>query len=152
MEERSRRTPVRCFIAESQAYLSIYSFTLYKPRSFINSHSLIAIIIKMPTAVPHVDAASRAGNVCDRIKPHASTFQPDQHLAFQPPENIVSMKDIGYGEGVGISPMAVSQPFQLFSPKAVQNFRNEILSPKVLEKYSCHSNIAASHLRGFVAE
>ena len=106
----------------------------------------------MPTAVPHADTASHAGSVCDKIKPHASAFRPDQHLAFQPPEGIISMKDIGYDEGVGISPMAVSQPFQLFSPKAVQNFRNEILSPRVLEKYSCHSNIAASHLRGFVAE
>lgn len=81
-----------------------------------------------------------------------SGFYPEQHLAFQPPESIVSMKDIGYEDGVGISPMAVSQPFRLFSPKAVQNFRNEILSPKVFEKYSYHSNIAASHLRGFVAE
>ena len=148
-----RRTPVRCFIAEAQAHLSTYSFTLHQPRScIINTPSLIAIIIKMPTAVPHVDAASLAGDGSDRIKPHASAFQPDQHLAFQPPESIISMKDIGYEEGVGISPMAVSQPFQLFSPKAVQNFRNEILSPRVLEKYSCHSNIAASHLRGFVAE
>lgn len=135
-----------------QVYLSTYSFTLHQSRSYIKTLSWTAIIIKMPAAVPHADAASLAGNVCDRIKPHASAFQPDQHLAFKPPESIVSMKDIGYDEGVGVSPMAVSQPFQLFSPKAVQNFRNEILSPKVLEKYSCHSNIAASHLRGFVAE
>ena len=106
----------------------------------------------MPTAIPTVDSTPLASQGYGKDQPHASAFQPDQHLAFQPPESIISMKDIGYDEGVGISPMAVSQPFQLFSPKAVQNFRNEILSPKVLEKYSCHSNIAASHLRGFVAE
>jgi hypothetical protein len=106
----------------------------------------------MPTSVSHVDTAPLASDGYGKTAPHASAFHPDQHLAFQPPESIVSMKDIGYDEDVGISPMAVSQPFHLFSPKAVQNFRNEILSPKVLEKYSCQSNIAASHLRGFVAE
>jgi hypothetical protein len=116
------------------------------------THSAIAIVVKMPTATPHVNAPPLAGKGYGKDQPQTSTFHPDQHLAFQPPESILSMKDIGYDEGVGISPIAVSQPFQLFSPKAVQNFRNEILSPKVLEKYSCQSNIAASHLRGFVAE
>lgn len=106
----------------------------------------------MPTAIPRADNVPLASKGYGKNEPHASAFQPDQHLAFQPPESIISMKDIGYDEGVGISPMAVSQPFQLFSPEAVQNFRNEILSPKVLEKYSCKSNIAASHLRGFVTE
>jgi hypothetical protein len=106
----------------------------------------------MPTAMPAAVCEPVLGRGYGKDQPSVSAFQPDQHLAFQPPESIVSMKDIGYDEGVGISPMAVSQPFQLFSAKAVQNFRNEILSPKVLEKYSCHSNIAASHLRGFVAE
>lgn len=89
---------------------------------------------------------------CGEAQRRDSAFHADQHLAFQPPDHIISMKDIGYDEGVGVSPMAVSQPFQLFSPKAVQNFRNEILSPKVFEKYAVQSNIAASHLRGFVAE
>jgi hypothetical protein len=116
------------------------------------THSAIAIVVEMPTATPHVDAPPLADKGYGKDQSQASTFHPDHHLAFQPPESILSMKDIGYDEGVGISPMAVSQPFQLFSPKAVQNFRNEILSPKVLEKYSCQSNIAASHLRGFVAE
>jgi len=106
----------------------------------------------MPTAVSQVVPEPAFGSDYGKDQRNGTTFHPDQHLAFQPPDGIVSMKDIGYDEGVGISPMAVSQPFQLFSPKAVQNFRNEILSPKVLEKYSCKSNIAASHLRGFVAE
>lgn len=113
---------------------------------------MIVDFFEMPTAISHIDSTPLASNGYGRTEPHAAAFHPDQHLAFQPPESIMSMKDIGYGEGVGVSPMAVSQPFQLFSPKAVQNFRNEILSPKVLEKYSCQSNIAASHLRGFVAE
>lgn len=113
---------------------------------------MIFEFFKMPTAISQVDTAPVTSNGYSKNEPHGSAFYPDQHLAFQPPESIVSMKDIGYDEGVGVSPMAVSQPFQLFSPKAVQNFRNEILSPKVLDKYSCKSNIAASHLRGFVAE
>lgn len=106
----------------------------------------------MPTAMPCAVSEPVVEKGYGKDQSQTSGFHPDQHLAFQPPESVVSMKDIGFDEGVGISPMAVSQPFQLFSPKAVQNFRNEILSPTVLEKYSCKSNIAASHLRGFVAE
>jgi hypothetical protein len=63
------------------------------------------------------------------------------------------MKDLGFAEDVGVSPVAVSQPFQLFSKEAVQQMRNEILfNPKVIEECSHRSNIAASQVRGYVTK
>ena len=79
-------------------------------------------------------------------------FDPDQHLAFEEPENIIMMTDIGYSEDTGISPVAVSEPFRLFSMEAIQKFRDEALSDEVLTNYSVKSNIAACQLRGFVPE
>lgn len=76
-------------------------------------------------------------------------FDPAQHIAFEPPESIVLMTDIGYTEETGISPVAVSQPFRLFSTEAVQKFRDECLSDEVFANCSTKSNIAACQLRGY---
>jgi len=84
--------------------------------------------------------------------PSAVEFDPKVHLAYTPPPQIVMMKDIGYSEDTGVSPVAVSQPFQLFSSKAIEEMRKEIFHPKVMEKCSFSSNIAACQLRGYAKE
>lgn len=76
-------------------------------------------------------------------------FDPKQHLAYQPPESIIMMKDIGYAEDTGVSPVAVSQPFQLFTPEAIQKFRDEVLSPDVMKNCFYKSSLAACQLRGY---
>lgn len=76
-------------------------------------------------------------------------FNAKKHLAFSPPEEIIRMTDIGYPEDTGVSPVAVSQPFQLFSKEAVEQMRAEIFSPTVMENCGYRSNIAALQLRGY---
>jgi len=76
-------------------------------------------------------------------------FDPKKHIVFTPPEQIFTMKDLGFPEDTGISPVAVSQPFQLFSKEAVQQMRAEIFHPKVMEECGFQSNIAASQMRGY---
>ncbi|TKA75184.1 hypothetical protein B0A55_05170 [Friedmanniomyces simplex] len=76
-------------------------------------------------------------------------FDPLEHLALEEPKSIVMMKDIGYSEDTGISPVAVSQPFRLFTTECIQKFRDEVLSDEVLEKCSYKSNIAALQVRGY---
>lgn len=82
----------------------------------------------------------------------AVKFDPKKHLAYTPPTQVTMMKDIGYAEDTGISPMAVSQPFQLFSPEAIQQMRAEIFKPEVMENCSFSSNIAARQLRGYASK
>ena len=77
-------------------------------------------------------------------------FDPQTHLDFVPPEKTYSMSDIHLQDSP-ISGFAVSEPFRLFSPEAVDSMRNEILSPEVLEHYAFQSNIASQQLRGFAA-
>lgn len=79
-------------------------------------------------------------------------FEPQQHLAFEEPESVVMMKDIGYSENTGVSPVAVSQPFRLFTTEAVQKFRDEVLSEQVMQNCLYKSNLAACQLRGYATK
>ena len=76
-------------------------------------------------------------------------FDPAQHLAFEPPESILMMADIGYTEDTGISPVAVCEPFRLFTAEAIQKFRDECLSDDVFATCAVKSNIAACQIRGY---
>jgi len=82
-------------------------------------------------------------------KRESATFEPHKHIAFREPPKRIMMKDIGYAEDTGISPVAVSQPFRLFSQSAIQHMRDEILNPEVWDKHQFKSNIAACQLRGY---
>lgn len=76
-------------------------------------------------------------------------FVPSKHLSYEEPTQIHSMEDIGFPSSIGVSPVAVSEPFRLFSEDAVNIMRSEILDPEVLEKYSYTSDIAPRQIRGY---
>lgn len=76
-------------------------------------------------------------------------FVPSKHLAYEEPKYIHTMEDIGYSASNGVSPVAVSEPFRLFSEEAVDIMRNEILNKEVQEKFSYTSDIAPKQLRGY---
>ena len=78
-------------------------------------------------------------------------FDPSKHLAYVPPSNIWKMEEIGKADQ-GISPNAVSEPFQLFTEEAVRQMRAEILSKDVMEKCQYSSNLSHCQLRGFAPE
>ncbi|KAI9791918.1 MAG: hypothetical protein M1833_001300 [Piccolia ochrophora] len=78
-----------------------------------------------------------------------STFDPVKHLAFQFPSKSYTMKDIGLPEDIGISSVAVTEPFPLFTPAAIQQMRAEILSDNVWDKCRYSSVLAACQLRGY---
>ena len=79
-------------------------------------------------------------------------FNPKKHIDFTPPANTLSMSDLKLPEGTGVSPFAVSDPFQLFTQEAVQRMRSEIFSKEVLENCKYSSNLAQCQLRGFAAK
>lgn len=79
-------------------------------------------------------------------------FQPENHLRYEEPSYIHTMEDIGFPATNGVSPIAVSEPFRLFSEEAVNIMREEIFEPEVQEKYSFTSDIAPKQLRGYAPE
>ncbi|CZR50692.1 uncharacterized protein PAC_00566 [Phialocephala subalpina] len=76
-------------------------------------------------------------------------FNPSKHLQYEEPTHIHTMEDIGFAASKGVSPVAVSEPFRLFSEEAVNIMREEIFDPEVQEKYSYTSDISPRQLRGY---
>lgn len=78
-------------------------------------------------------------------------FDPATHLDYVDPSKVWLMEEIGKA-GQGISPNAVSEPFQLFTEAAIKQMRAEILSKNVLDNCKYSSNLAHCQLRGFAPE
>lgn len=78
-------------------------------------------------------------------------FNAKKHINFVPPERIYTMKEIDL-EGEGISPVASSEPFSLYTREAAQQVRREIFSEAVLEKSQYASSFAKNMIRGYSQE
>jgi len=76
-------------------------------------------------------------------------FKPSKHLQYEEPVSIHTMEEIGFSSNSGVSPVAVSEPFRLFSEDAVNTMRAEILDPEVQAKYSYTSDLAPRQIRGY---
>ena len=83
--------------------------------------------------------------------PEKVAFDAEKHLNFVPPTKIYSMKEIGH-EDKGVSPNAVSEPFQLFTEGAINQMRAETLRKEVIENCQYSSNLGKGQLRGFAPE
>ena len=78
----------------------------------------------------------------------ATVFDPAVHLAFRKPESRVTMAELGLAD-VGISPIAVTAPFPLFSLEGVTELRRNILSDEVIDKFTVSSYLSAFQGREF---
>lgn len=78
-------------------------------------------------------------------------FHPDKHIDFKPPTKTYSMSDILLKKSP-LSDFAVSEPFQLFTPKAIACMREEIFKPQVMNNFQYSSNLAQCQLRGYAAK
>ena len=86
------------------------------------------------------------------LRPADGDFNPEKHLAFKAPERVYTMKDLHLPDDNGVSPIAVSEPFPLFTPEAVLRMRAEVLNKEVMANYQYSSTLAQCQLRGFAAE
>ncbi|KAL4922002.1 hypothetical protein BDW62DRAFT_217849 [Aspergillus aurantiobrunneus] len=75
------------------------------------------------------------------------SFNPAEHLIYQPPPKIHKMADFGL-EGAGISPNAISEPFRLFTEDAIRQMRAEIFSDPVLADCQYASTFCTNMIRG----
>lgn len=79
-------------------------------------------------------------------------FDPKKHLDFKFPSKVHTMADLNLPMDTGVSPVAVSEPFPLFTEEAVQRMRAEIFRTEVWENCQYSSNLAQCQLRGFAAK
>jgi hypothetical protein len=78
-----------------------------------------------------------------------SEFDPEEHISFKKPCSVLTMENLGLADDLGISPVAVTHPFPLFSPEAVRIMQTEIAKSEVKRDHHFTSNIATSQLRGY---
>ena len=76
-----------------------------------------------------------------------SPFNPTKHLSYNGLPTRHTMEELALPD-VGISPIAVSEPFELFSKEAAKYMRDEVLSDEVWENCRFASSLAACQLRG----
>ncbi|KAF4781698.1 hypothetical protein HER10_EVM0002191 [Colletotrichum scovillei] len=88
----------------------------------------------------------------DDLKPATpakpETFNPDKHLAFVNDPKKLSLKDVSLPEDIGISQVACSEPFPLFTEEAIQHMRREIFTTEVWENCLHSTRFAPCQLRG----
>lgn len=85
----------------------------------------------------------------DRKSAKNVLFNPKEHLAHEFPKHIHMMEDIDLPAKLGVSPVAISEPFQLFTEEAIDIMRAEVLSKEINDKFAYTSDIAPKQLRGF---
>jgi hypothetical protein len=76
------------------------------------------------------------------------TFQPDRHLSYRAEPQVLTMNDIGLSESEGISPVAISEPFALFTEEAINVMRAEVFTEEVWEHCFHNTDAFGTQLRG----
>ncbi|KAJ9299615.1 hypothetical protein DTO271G3_2499 [Paecilomyces variotii] len=81
------------------------------------------------------------------IKSPPDIFNPDKHLAYQPPARTHTLKDLHLDESP-ISPIASTDPFPFLSEEGVRAFRREIFSSNVLANCMYYTRPGSVQIRG----
>ena len=79
-------------------------------------------------------------------------FDPEEHLAHHDHVNTLTMDDIGLPMTNGISPVAVSEPFPLFTSEAIDIMRAEVFTDEVMNNYSMTSDLIPMSVRGYATK
>lgn len=75
-------------------------------------------------------------------------FNATNHLAYIDRPAVLSMKDLGLPEDTGISPVAVSEPFPLFTEEAMRIMRAEVFTKEVWDNCLHSTAFAKCQIRG----
>ncbi|KAF2138211.1 uncharacterized protein K452DRAFT_277207 [Aplosporella prunicola CBS 121167] len=105
----------------------------------------IALPVPPPSikATPIIREQIRTSNATSR-----TTFDPNKHLNYVGKPETLSLKDLGFSEDVGISTVAVSNPFPLFDESAMRIMRSEIFTNEVWDNCMWSTDFAGCQLRG----
>jgi len=112
-------------------------------------NTMAAAAVQSQPQLPSTTFEPSAQDMSRKRKLGNAEFDPMVHLTYKSPTPVLMMEDIGYSKDTGVSPVAVSQPFQLFSPEAIQKFRDEVLNPEVTRNCLYESNLAPAQIRGY---
>lgn len=80
-------------------------------------------------------------------------FDAEKHLVQAARPLVLRWEALGYQWSQSqLSPVAVSQPFPLFSPEAIDEMRKEIFQDEIWEKHQYASKLSSCQLRGYAKD
>ncbi|EXJ79430.1 hypothetical protein A1O3_08932 [Capronia epimyces CBS 606.96] len=78
-----------------------------------------------------------------------SHFDPSIHLCFQPPKSIITLKELLLSEENAISPVAITEPFPLFTLEGVKQMRADLFRKEVVERHGNRTKPHCYKMRGY---
>lgn len=89
-----------------------------------------------------------AADVIAPSQPMAA-FDPQKDLVFEPPKSVLTLRDLMLSEENSCSPVAITQPFPLFSLDAVTRMRQDIFRPEIVLKHGQKIKEGIYKMRGY---
>ncbi|OAL34941.1 hypothetical protein AYO20_05902 [Fonsecaea nubica] len=77
------------------------------------------------------------------------TFDPARHMAFQPPESVITLRELLLSEENACSPVAITKPFPLFSLEGVVEMRKDVFRESVVRKHGQKIKSGTYKMRGY---
>lgn len=97
--------------------------------------------------LPLADSLDKAKTAPPTAPP--TTFDPEKHLCFRPPKGFITLKELGLSEELAISPVAITQPFPLFTIEGVKEMRADLFRKEVLGKHGSRTFKGCYKIRGY---
>lgn len=76
-------------------------------------------------------------------------FDPSKHLCFEPPKSLVTLKELLLSEKNAISPVAITEPFPLFTLEGVKQMRADLFRAEVVNKHAYRTKSRCFKMRGY---
>lgn len=123
----------------------------FYPTFLLPAHISIAKMTEVLSPIP-VPQLKLKPILKDQLRPSRPTaqanFNPEKHLSFCDEPKTLSLADVALPEDAGISQVACSHPFPLFSEEAIGIMRDEIFTTEVWKNCLYSTEFAACQLRG----
>ncbi|KIW60565.1 hypothetical protein PV05_00772 [Exophiala xenobiotica] len=78
-----------------------------------------------------------------------ATFDPEKHMSYRTPEEIITFDDLGLNPPTATSPVAITTPFPLLSADGVRELRADIFRREVVGKYGSLKYPGVYRIRGY---
>ncbi|KAJ9608213.1 hypothetical protein H2200_007201 [Cladophialophora chaetospira] len=76
-------------------------------------------------------------------------FDPVAHLCFQPPTSVVTLQELLLPEKDAVSPVAITEPFPLFTLEGVKQMRADLFRKEIVNRYGDRTKRNCYKMRGY---
>jgi hypothetical protein len=103
--------------------------------------------VQLPASGPITNGLDKVEMTLKAVQP--AMFDPEKHLCFKAPENFVTLQELGLSEEKAISPVAITEPFPLFTIEGVKEMRADLFRKEIVGKYGAPTFQGCYKMRGY---